>query len=79
MGSATPAIESYYNATRKVWFVELLKRYSDIKLPKIEPVDLKKGFLKTNNGFFQKLIDQISIQLKETSYFIKIKEGTLRF
>ena len=67
LGSATPAIESYYNAKQgKFGFVELLKRYSDIKLPKIEPVDLKKGFLKKQmNGFFSKnLIDQISIQLK---------------
>ena len=56
LGSATPAIESYYNAKQgKFGFVELLKRYSDIKLPKIEPVDLKKGFLKKQmNGFFQK-------------------------
>ena len=56
LGSATPAIESYYNAKQgKFGFVELLKRYSDIKLPKIEPVDLKKGFLKKQmNGFFFK-------------------------
>ena len=47
LGSATPAIESYYNAMQgKFGFVELLKRYSDIKLPKVEAVDLKKGFNK---------------------------------
>ena len=52
--------------------MELLKRYSDIKLPKIEPVDLKKGFLKKQmNGFFSKnLIDQISIQLKQKKQVI---------
>ena len=73
LGSATPAIESYYNAKQgKFGFVELLKRYSDIKLPKIEPVDLKKGFLKKQmNGFFsKKLIDQISIQLKQKKQVI---------
>ena len=73
LGSATPAIESYYNAKQgKFGFVELLKRYSDIKLPKIEPVDLKKGFLKKQmNGFFSKnLIDQISIQLKQKKQVI---------
>ncbi|MFL2572871.1 MAG: primosomal protein N' [Flavobacteriales bacterium] len=67
LGSATPAIESYYNAMQgKFGFVELLKRYSDIKLPKIEAVDLKKGFLKKEmTGFFsKKLIDEISIQLE---------------
>ena len=73
LGSATPSIESYYNAKQgKFGFVELLKRYSDIKLPKIEPVDLKKGFLKKQmNGFFSKnLIDQISIQLKQKKQVI---------
>lgn len=73
LGSATPAIESYYNAKQgKFGFVELLKRYSDIKLPKIEPVDLKKGFFKKQmNGFFSKnLIDQISIQLKQKKQVI---------
>lgn len=73
LGSATPAIESYYNAKQgKFGFVELLKRYSDIKLPKIEPVDLKKGFLKKQmNGFFsKKLIDQISIQLNQKKQII---------
>ena len=67
LGSATPAIESYYNAMQgKFGFVELLKRYSDIKLPKVEAVDLKKGFLKKEmTGFFsKKLIDEISIQLE---------------
>ena len=67
LGSATPAIESYYNAMQgKFGLVELLKRYSDIKLPKVEAVDLKKGFLKKEmTGFFsKKLIDEISIQLE---------------
>ena len=67
LGSATPAIESYYNAMQgKFGFVELLKRYSDIKLPKVEAVDLKKGFLKKEmTGFFsKKLIDEISKQLE---------------
>ena len=67
LGSATPAIESYYNAMQgKFGFVELLKRYSDIKLPKVETIDLKKGFLKKEmNGFFSnKLINEISTQLE---------------
>ena len=73
LGSATPSIESYYNAkTTKYGFVELLKRYSDIKLPKIESFDLKKGLLKKEMlGFFsKKLIDEISNQLENNKQVI---------
>ncbi len=42
LGSATPSLESYHNAqTGKYGYVELTKRYSDVKLPKIELVDLR--------------------------------------
>jgi len=43
LGSGTPSIESYYNATTgKYGLVELLQRYGDLKLPPIEIVDTKK-------------------------------------
>ena len=43
LGSATPSLESYYNAsTGKYGFVELMQRYSDVQLPPIEIVDTKK-------------------------------------
>ena len=73
LGSATPSIETYYNAkTGKYGFVELLKRYSDIKLPKIDSFDLKKGFLKKEmTGFFSnKLISEISNQLEKNKQVI---------
>ena len=43
LGSATPSIESYYNATTgKYGLSELMQRYGDLKLPAIEIVDTKK-------------------------------------
>ena len=63
LGSATPCIESYYNALKnKYGFVELLTRYSDIKLPKIKLIDIRKaGLKKEMNGVFSNvLISSIS-------------------
>ncbi len=43
LGSGTPSVESYYNATTgKYALVELLQRYGDLKLPDIEIIDTKK-------------------------------------
>lgn len=43
LGSGTPSIESYYNATTgKYGLVELLQRYGDLKLPPIEFIDTRK-------------------------------------
>ncbi|HUM98395.1 MAG TPA: primosomal protein N' [Chitinophagaceae bacterium] len=47
LGSGTPSVESYYNATTgKYGFVELLQRYGDLKLPSIEFIDTRKIFQK---------------------------------
>jgi len=43
LGSATPSIESYYNAQRgKYGLVELKERFGAVPLPKIELIDLKQ-------------------------------------
>lgn len=43
LGSATPAVETYYNATSgKYGLVELMQRYGDFHLPPIEIVDTRK-------------------------------------
>jgi len=43
LGSATPSLESYFNATNgKYGFVELTQRYGDVQLPPIEIIDTKK-------------------------------------
>ena len=42
LGTATPSMESYYNAKHgKYGLVELSRRYRDIQLPSIEVVDMK--------------------------------------
>ena len=42
LGTATPSMESYYNAKQgKYGLVELIRRYKDIQLPSIEVVDMK--------------------------------------
>ncbi|MGQ1890101.1 replication restart helicase PriA [Thermophagus sp. OGC60D27] len=44
LGTATPSIESYYNAERgKYGLVELHTRYDDIQLPRIVVADLKEA------------------------------------
>ena len=43
LGSGTPSVESYFNAsTGKYGLVELLVRYGDLKLPPLEFVDTRK-------------------------------------
>ncbi len=43
LGSGTPSVESYYNATTgKYGLVELLQRFGDLKLPPISFVDTRK-------------------------------------
>ncbi|QKJ64077.1 primosomal protein N' [Flavobacterium sp. M31R6] len=66
LGSATPSIETYYNAVSgKFGFVEILKRFGNVSLPEIELVDLKdKYFRKKMNGHFSDvLIDEITAAL----------------
>ena len=42
LGTATPSMESYYNAKQgKYGLVELTRRYKDIQLPEVEIVDIK--------------------------------------
>jgi primosomal protein N' (replication factor Y) len=54
LGSATPSIETYFNAqSGKYGLVEIFKRYGNVKMPKIELVDLKdKYFRKQMSGHF---------------------------
>jgi primosomal protein N' (replication factor Y) (superfamily II helicase) len=54
LGSATPSIESFYNATSdKFGLVFLNQRFGNVQLPKIELIDLKDSyFRKRMNGHF---------------------------
>ena len=43
LGTATPSVETYFNAVNgKYGLVELKERYKDIRLPRIERVDIKE-------------------------------------
>jgi primosomal protein N' (replication factor Y) len=63
LGSATPAIETYFNAqNNKYGLVELFKRYGDIQMPEILIADIKENTRKKKmRGIFTELLYQ-SIQ-----------------
>ncbi|SHG17942.1 replication restart DNA helicase PriA [Flavobacterium fluvii] len=66
LGSATPSIETYYNAqSGKYGFVEITERYGNVRMPEIELVDLKdKYFRKKMSGHFSDtLIENITTAL----------------
>ncbi|MDR0894742.1 MAG: primosomal protein N' [Prevotellaceae bacterium] len=58
LGTATPSVESWYNATTgKYALVELKERYQEIQLPEIIPVDIKElQHKKRMNGAFSPLL-----------------------
>lgn len=63
LGSATPAIESYYNATQdKYAMVQLTKRYDNAIMPQIEVVDMQaqKKQKRVRGIFSDTLLDAIS-------------------
>lgn len=63
LGSATPSVESYFNAkSNKYGLVELKEKYKNIHLPNIQLIDLKdKYFRKRMDGHFSdELIQKIN-------------------
>ena len=54
LGSATPSLESYFNAKQnKYGLVELNRRHGNVLLPKIELIDVKEKYrIKEMNGHF---------------------------
>jgi primosomal protein N' (replication factor Y) (superfamily II helicase) len=63
LGSATPSIETYYNAKNgKFGLVEVTERFGNVEMPEIELVDLKeKYFKKQMTGHFSDtLINEIT-------------------
>jgi primosomal protein N' (replication factor Y) (superfamily II helicase) len=66
MGSATPSIETYFNAlTKKYGLVELTERFGDIPMPEIVLVDLKDKYFRKrmNCHFSDTLIEEITTAL----------------
>jgi primosomal protein N' (replication factor Y) len=63
LGSATPSIETYYNATSgKFGLIDLKERFGKVQMPEIELVDLKDSYLrkKMKGHFSQTLIEEIT-------------------
>src|SRR5690606_6539755 len=68
LGSATPSLESYYNAQQgKYGLVEITKRYNNVLMPEMELVDIKdKHKRKRMNGHFSdRLIEEMTEALKD--------------
>jgi primosomal protein N' (replication factor Y) len=80
LGSATPSIETYFNATSgKYGLVEITERYGNVRMPAIELVDLKdKYFRKKMKGHFSDvLIEEITtaISLGEQVILFQNRRG----
>ncbi len=73
LGSATPSIETYFNANNgKYGLVELHERFGNAVLPEIELVDLKDNYFrkKMTGHFSQSLIDAMSEALSNGEQII---------
>ena len=75
LGTATPSVESYFNATNgKYGLVELKERYKDIQLPHIECVDIKElAHQKRMQGPFSPVL------VKEIRQALEKKEQVILF
>ncbi|WP_223447636.1 replication restart helicase PriA [Polaribacter litorisediminis] len=80
LGSATPSLESYFNAQQKKYgFVALNRRFGNVQLPKIELIDVKeKQRKKEMKGHFSdqllKLIQE-ALDLKEQVILFQNRRG----
>ncbi|MBP9793656.1 MAG: primosomal protein N' [Flavobacterium sp.] len=73
LGSATPSIETYFNAqTGKYGLVELHERFGNAVLPEIKLVDLKDSYFrkKMTGHFSQTLIDEMTEALSNGEQII---------
>ncbi len=73
LGSATPSLESYFNAEQKKYgFVTLNRRFGEVQLPKIELFDLKEKYRKKemSGHFSDRLLEMITSALEEKEQVI---------
>jgi len=65
LGSATPCVESYFNAKiGKYALVEMFTRFAGIALPKIKTIDIRKAHLKKQ--MIKQFAPKMLISIKET-------------
>jgi primosomal protein N' (replication factor Y) len=80
LGSATPSLESYYNATKgKYGLVELMQRYGDVQLPPIEIIDTKKIIQKDRSKVMlsPQLVEEINKTVARDKQVILFKTGVV--
>ncbi|MBK8807607.1 MAG: primosomal protein N' [Bacteroidales bacterium] len=73
LGTATPSIETYYNAKAgKYGLVELFKRHKEIALPNIVIVDMKKAYKQkaVQHNFSSILLNKIELALQNKEQVI---------
>ena len=71
LGSATPSLESFARAKKKVYkLLELKNRYNNNTMPKVEIIDMNKEFKKVSGYFSNTLIDQIKETLERKEQVI---------
>ncbi|WP_170324212.1 replication restart helicase PriA [Polaribacter vadi] len=73
LGSATPSLESYFNAQQnKYGFVELNRRFGNVQLPKIELIDVKEKHRKKEmkGHFSDRMLKLIQEALDEKEQII---------
>lgn len=73
LGSATPSVESYYNARKdKIKYVFLEERFGNVNLPEYELVNFKEAqdSKKVSGNFSLQLIDEIKRVLEEKNQAI---------
>ncbi|MFC6860955.1 replication restart helicase PriA [Zunongwangia atlantica] len=73
MGSATPSLESYFNAAHnKYGFAELSRRFGNVLMPEIEIVDIKEKHRKKRmtGHFSDRLLKEIEESLAEGEQII---------
>lgn len=80
LGTATPSLESYYNAlTDKYALVKLESRYQEVALPKIETADVRRARKKKQmqSHFHPVLIEsiQMALQSKEQVILFQNRRG----
>jgi primosomal protein N' (replication factor Y) len=80
LGSATPSLESYFNAAQnKYGFVALNRRHGNVQLPKIELIDVKeKQRKKEMKGYFSDrmlLLIQEALDAKEQVILFQNRRG----
>ncbi|NMH29143.1 replication restart helicase PriA [Flavobacterium silvaticum] len=80
LGSATPSIESYFNAkSGKFGLVELSERYGNATLPEVSVIDLKDSYFrkKMTGHFSQELIEGIksALDAKEQVILFQNRRG----